>query len=102
MTDDLAAGVPGRESGSAMLDAVESDAGGSAGVGGRLEVGIQGMSCASCVAVVETALRGVAGVRRATVNLATDRGTVRFDPSETGPAALVQAIADAGYRPVVG
>jgi len=102
MTDDPAAGLPGRESGSAMLDEVESDAAGSAAAqGGRFEVGIQGMSCASCVAAVETALHGLAGVRQATVNLATDRGTVRFDPTATGPAALVQAIADAGYRPVV-
>jgi len=69
--------------------------------GGRLTLGIHGMSCAACVASVERAIRGVAGVREATVNLAADRGTVRFDPAVTEPARLVQAITDAGYRPVV-
>ncbi|MBI4537510.1 MAG: copper-translocating P-type ATPase [candidate division NC10 bacterium] len=102
MTDDHAPVLAGHESGSARLDRIEpGDLGGVAAPGGKLEVGIQGMSCASCVAVVEEALRGVAGVRQATVNLATDRGSVRFDPAATRPAALVQAIADAGYRPVV-
>ncbi len=55
---------------------------------------IEGMTCASCVARVEKALKAVPGVTGASVNLATERAHV------TGRAdkhALVRAIADAGY-----
>src|SRR5678815_3288511 len=40
-------------------------------------LGIEGMTCASCVARVEKALRKVPGVSAATVNLATEKATVR-------------------------
>jgi len=59
---------------------------------------VRGMHCAGCVGKVERALRGVEGVAEATVNLATERATVRFDPSRTGLEALQQAVARAGYE----
>ena len=66
-----------------------------------MDIGIHGMSCASCVSTVEQALAAVPGVQRAVVNLATERGTLQYDRSVVGPAVLVKAIADAGYRPIV-
>jgi P-type Cu+ transporter len=58
-----------------------------------LDVG--GMTCASCVARVEKAVRGVAGVRTVAVNLATATATV----DGTAPmGAIVAAIEGAGYR----
>jgi Cu+-exporting ATPase len=69
--------------------------------GTKMDIGIQGMSCASCVSTVERALADVHGVRHATVNLATERGTVEFDRSLVEPVVLMSAIVDAGYRPVV-
>src|SRR5688572_28377687 len=60
-----------------------------------LEVG--GMDCASCVAHVEKALRKVAGVESAQVNLARGRASVRFDPAQTDPHALAHAVSEAGY-----
>ena len=65
---------------------------------GRVTVAVRGMHCASCVAKVEGALRGVPGVRDATVNLATERATVRFDSTATGMPALRRAVAAAGYE----
>ncbi len=62
---------------------------------------VQGMSCASCVSRVEDALAAVDGVLEATVNLATDRATVRYVPGVAQPAAFTQAIRDVGYE-VVG
>nr|WP_221938922.1 heavy metal translocating P-type ATPase [Mycobacterium sp. KBS0706] len=59
---------------------------------------IQGMTCASCVARVERKLRAVPGVTEAAVNLATERGTVRFARGAVPPAALEQAVRDAGYQ----
>jgi Cu+-exporting ATPase len=72
-----------------------------AAAGTRLDVGIQGMHCASCVAAVEARLRGVPGVRQAAVNLAAERGTVHYDPAVATPSGLVAAIRDGGYTPVV-
>jgi Cu+-exporting ATPase len=59
------------------------------------------MTCASCVASVEDALRGVAGVREADVNLATERARVQVDPARADDAALVRAIERAGYGALV-
>ena len=62
---------------------------------------VTGMTCASCVASVEDALRGVAGVRGADVNLATERARVEVDPGRVDDAALVRAIERAGYGALV-
>ena len=58
---------------------------------------IQGMHCASCVARVEGALRGVPGVRDAVVNLATEKALVRFDNAPPPIDKLKAAVASAGY-----
>jgi Cu+-exporting ATPase len=67
----------------------------------RLDFGIRGMSCASCVASVERALASVPGVRQAAVNLAAERGSVQYDPAVAQPTALIRAVADAGFSPAV-
>lgn len=59
---------------------------------------IGGMTCAACVRRVERALLKTDGVTRASVNLATERGTVVFDPSLVSPEALQLAITKAGYE----
>ncbi|MBB3897983.1 heavy metal translocating P-type ATPase [Roseococcus suduntuyensis] len=61
-----------------------------------LELGITGMSCASCVGRVERALRAVPGVIEAGVNLATERATLRV-MTGTETAALEAALTRAGY-----
>ncbi|MCY1071858.1 heavy metal translocating P-type ATPase [Nannocystis sp. RBIL2] len=62
-----------------------------------VELPIAGMTCANCVRRIEKALRAVPGVSEATVNLVTQRATVRFAPDTTSPRALVEAITKAGY-----
>ena len=57
---------------------------------------IEGMTCASCVSRVEHALRKVAGVAEASVNLATEAASVRSAPG-TDLADLRVAIEKAGY-----
>ncbi|MEW6422550.1 MAG: heavy metal translocating P-type ATPase [Deinococcota bacterium] len=66
-----------------------------------IELGVQGMTCASCVGRVERALNKVAGVESASVNLATERATVTYDPAVTTPQALLDKVKDVGYEPVV-
>src|SRR5258705_5544002 len=57
---------------------------------------VEGMTCASCVSRVEKALLKVPGVSSASVNLATEKATVRA-LSTVSPAALQAAIEKAGY-----
>jgi len=61
------------------------------------DLAIHGMTCASCVKRVEQALRGVPGVRRAEVNLATERATVEGTSGLLRPSLLIDAVRDAGY-----
>ncbi|MEM8558042.1 MAG: heavy metal translocating P-type ATPase [Bacteroidota bacterium] len=58
---------------------------------------VEGMTCAACVRRVEKALTAAPGVEAASVNLATERATVRYAPSATTPAALVDTIRGVGY-----
>ncbi|MCZ4292361.1 heavy metal translocating P-type ATPase [Hoeflea alexandrii] len=62
------------------------------------DFGIEGMTCASCVARVEKAIEAVPGVTSATVNLATERATVTFNEA-VAMETVVQAIEVAGYEP---
>jgi Cu+-exporting ATPase len=62
----------------------------------ELTLGIQGMTCASCVARVEKALNKVPGVESASVNLATEKATVKAF-STVAYAELAAAVEKAGY-----
>ena len=64
-----------------------------------LDIGIGGMTCASCVARVEKALKKVPGVQTATVNLATESARIVYAPGEQMEARLRRAVRDAGYEP---
>lgn len=59
---------------------------------------ITGMTCASCAARVERALRAVPGVAQASVNPATDTATITWDDKAAARRdALVAAVQQAGY-----
>lgn len=62
-----------------------------------LDLAIEGMTCASCVRRVETALAAVPGVGLAQVNLATHRAHLALDTSEVPHDALIAAIRKRGY-----
>jgi Cu+-exporting ATPase len=58
---------------------------------------VVGMTCASCVNRIERFLSRADGVSEATVNLATERATVRFDPERIDRGGIVAAVEAAGY-----
>ncbi len=58
---------------------------------------ITGMTCASCVRRVEKSLAKVAGVQEASVNLATEKAKVVYDPSTVTLDQLAGAVTKAGY-----
>jgi Cu+-exporting ATPase len=63
---------------------------------------LSGMTCATCAVTVEKALAQTPGVEDASVNLASEKASVEFDPARVDPASLVKAVADAGYGVATG
>ncbi|KAH9747205.1 Copper-transporting ATPase RAN1 [Citrus sinensis] len=59
---------------------------------------IGGMTCAACVNSVEGILRGLPGVKRAVVALATSLGEVEYDPTVISKDDIANAIEDAGFE----
>jgi len=70
----------------------------ASGATSTITIPVGGMTCASCVRRVEKSLGKVTGVALASVNLATEKATVAFDPEVVGRDALRHAIEDAGYE----
>src|SRR5512137_1129265 len=62
-----------------------------------LQLAIEGMTCASCVARVEKAITAVPGVLRASVNLASESARVEVVRGVASARLLVAAVQDAGY-----
>src|SRR3989304_3897384 len=58
---------------------------------------VAGMTCASCVAHVEGALRELPGVASAAVNLATNKAAVAYDPARVSLQDMRRAVEDVGY-----
>ena len=63
----------------------------------RLELPVAGMTCASCAVRVERSLNRLDGVE-ATVNYATERATVTYDPHAVSEQRLAAAVEAAGYH----
>jgi Cu+-exporting ATPase len=61
---------------------------------------VTGMTCATCVQNIETALNGLDGVVSASVNLASEKAYVRYNPEVVTIPRLKKAISDAGYKAV--
>ena len=58
------------------------------------------MSCANCSTAVTEAVERLDGVESATVNYATDEGTVEYDPEQVSLREIHEAVESAGYTPI--
>src|SRR3990170_1661489 len=63
----------------------------------RLDLPVEGMSCASCVAKVEHGLKDSQGVQAVAVNLAAGRANITYDPEATTTARFVDVVRSLGY-----
>lgn len=59
---------------------------------------IKGMTCASCVSTVEKALQRLNGVKKVTVNLASEKAQVELLPGVVSIEQLQQVVQEAGYE----
>ncbi|MCJ7445904.1 MAG: heavy metal translocating P-type ATPase [Methanotrichaceae archaeon] len=66
--------------------------------GRKAELKISGMVCATCSNTIEKSLRNLKGVDKADINLATETGSVEYDPSQVRLADLEKAVRDSGYN----
>lgn len=62
---------------------------------------IKGIHCASCVVILEQALKEVPGVQSATVNLATEKATVTYDTDRVTDKHLSSAVSNVGYQALI-
>ena len=62
----------------------------------RVDLALEGMTCAACAARIEKTLTRLPGVE-ANVNFATESASVRYDGARAGVDALLAAVARAGY-----
>ena len=58
---------------------------------------IEGMGCDACSTRIEKALNALAGVKSASVELASKKATVTYDPDAVGLPAIKEAIIVEGY-----
>jgi Cu+-exporting ATPase len=64
----------------------------------KINLPVEGMTCAACVGHVENALKGVPGVVDASVNLGTEKASVEFDPAQVRFQVIEEAVSGAGYK----
>ena len=64
---------------------------------GEVEISIKGMTCSSCVHLIESSLLKMPGISAASVALSTEKGKVSFDPSTMGSRDVVEAVNSLGF-----
>src|SRR5665811_1584188 len=62
-----------------------------------VQIPVEGMTCASCVTRVQKGLGRMEGVTEASVNFATEKATVSYDPAVVGVDRIVATVKDVGY-----
>jgi Cu+-exporting ATPase len=65
-----------------------------------VQLSIGGMTCTACAKSIERAVGKTAGVSSVTVNFATEKATVHYDPGATRLSEIRHAITKAGYVPL--
>jgi Cu+-exporting ATPase len=63
-----------------------------------INLDIKGMTCASCVNRIERVLKKDGGIISASVNLATEKARVEFNPSKASVTQIIELISKAGYE----
>ncbi|KAI8324223.1 copper-translocating P-t [Martensiomyces pterosporus] len=67
----------------------------------KISFNVYGMTCASCVASIERAVKRVPGVVSVSVSLALETAAIEYQPSEIGVRKLVEVVEGAGFDVLV-
>jgi P-type Cu+ transporter len=68
----------------------------------QITLPITGMTCANCAATIERNLKKLPATQNVTVNLASERASLEFDPTQLGQGEIIARIEKAGYGVAVG
>lgn len=63
-----------------------------------VKLDIEGMTCGSCAASINTALKKIEGVRTIDITFEQKGGTVEYDPAKTNEKTIVEAINKSGFK----
>ncbi|MBD5172588.1 MAG: copper-translocating P-type ATPase [Bacteroidales bacterium] len=74
---------------------------GDSGKAKRGSFPVTGMMCAVCAGTVQSTLQSQQGVESADVNFATQEATILWNPEQTSPEQLAEAVRTAGYDMIV-
>jgi Cu+-exporting ATPase len=66
--------------------------------GATVTIPIGGMTCAACAQRIEKAIRKVDGIESVSVNLATEKATVVYDPQKVRVSGIKDVIEKIGYK----
>jgi Cu+-exporting ATPase len=64
----------------------------------HVAIPIGGMTCAACAQRIEKAIAKLEGIQKVSVNLATEKATVEYDPQTIRLSAIKQCIEKTGYK----
>ncbi|WP_391527460.1 heavy metal translocating P-type ATPase [Phreatobacter aquaticus] len=64
----------------------------------RLDLAVDGITCAACMPIIETGLAREAGIVQSRVNLSNRRLTVEWRDAETNPQRIIDRLARLGFR----
>ena len=65
----------------------------------RLDILVAGITCPSCIWLLERIIAGVEGVKRVSISYAGGIASVQFDPVQTQPSAIFASISELGFTP---
>lgn len=65
---------------------------------GKVDLNIQGMTCAACAAKIEKKLSNLDGIQRATINLATEKASVKYESSKIRISDIIKVVEELGYK----
>lgn len=66
----------------------------------KTTIKIKGMTCSACSRAVERSLGKMDGVSEVSVNLATEKAAIKYDPEKVSLEEIKDRIKKAGYEPV--
>ncbi|CEP39342.1 copper-transporting P-type ATPase [[Clostridium] sordellii] len=66
----------------------------------KIDMKIEGMTCQSCAKAVERSVKKLDGIENISVNIATDKATIEYDPSKIKISQIKEAIKKVGYKVV--
>lgn len=64
----------------------------------KIVINIEGMTCASCAQINERALKKTDGISEVSVNFATKKASITYDPNKINQAGIEKVIIKSGYK----